>query len=107
MVLEPDLELALKDTDMTPKNRRVDECLKFPVIQRRDIEISRLSIATRAYGIWLQQGRPIDQDVANWLQAESELKWAAICDDEVKHKVDGRDLVTRDAAYTGPTSVFI
>ena len=92
---------------MAAKKRRAENGPNFSIMPLCDLEISRLSIATRAYGIWLQQGRSVGQDVANWLQAESELKWAAICDDEVKHKVDGRDLVTRDAAYTGPTSVFI
>ena len=84
MVPKPDLELARKDTDMAPKNRRVDECLKFPVVQSRDLEISRLSIATRAYGIWLQQGRPVGQDVANWLQAEHELRLDAVSDGDIE-----------------------
>ncbi|HUC86610.1 MAG TPA: DUF2934 domain-containing protein [Candidatus Acidoferrales bacterium] len=37
-------------------------------------EITTDLIATRAYIIWEQQGRPHGRDVANWLLAESQLK---------------------------------
>ncbi|GAB4193662.1 MAG: hypothetical protein Kow00105_07810 [Phycisphaeraceae bacterium] len=31
-------------------------------------------ISLRAYEIWLRKGRPMGQDLENWLEAESELK---------------------------------
>ena len=37
-------------------------------------EITKDLIATRAYVIWEQQGRPQGHDVANWLLAESQLQ---------------------------------
>jgi hypothetical protein len=37
-------------------------------------EITSDLIATRAYIIWEEQGRPHGRDVANWLLAESQLK---------------------------------
>jgi len=42
----------------------------------RMIELSHQAIAIRAYGIWLQQGRPHGQAMANWLRAEDELRLA-------------------------------
>lgn len=37
-------------------------------------EITGESIASRAYLLWEQQGRPHGRDLENWLQAERQLK---------------------------------
>lgn len=92
---------------MAPKKRRAGRGSKSSVIQRRDLDISHLSIAARAYGIWLEQDRPTGQDTANWLHAEQELYRAAVLDDEVKHKAVWVDLEGSDITYLGLTSTFI
>ena len=47
---------------------------KAATMAARRREITGDLIATRAYIIWEQQGRPQGRDVANWLLAESQLK---------------------------------
>jgi hypothetical protein len=37
-------------------------------------QITTESIASRAYALWEQAGRPLGRDVEYWLQAESQLK---------------------------------
>lgn len=37
-------------------------------------EPDRAEIARRAYSLWEQQGRPQDQDLGLWLQAEAQLR---------------------------------
>jgi len=41
---------------------------------RNRVEISNDLIAQRAYVLWEQQGCPQGHDLANWLQAEQQLK---------------------------------
>lgn len=73
---------------MASKKHRKDTGSKSSVILRRDLEISHQSIAARAYGIWLQQERPIGQDVPNWFQAEQELRQAVLTDGDVEQNTE-------------------
>ncbi len=91
---------------MAPKKRRTDNASKCSVLQRRDLEISHLSIAARAYCIWLHQGRPVGQDMANWLEAESELNRAAVLGNEVAYKALSVDLERSDITHRGLTSTI-
>ncbi len=41
-----------------------------------DSELSRETVAQRAYQLWEAAGRPTGQDVEHWLQAEKEIRKA-------------------------------
>ncbi len=71
---------------MATATRRKARSTKAVMNRLGDPEVSHLAIAVRAYGIWLQQGRPVGQSVANWLQAEHELRLAAVSEDDVAHE---------------------
>ncbi|MEM6553571.1 MAG: DUF2934 domain-containing protein [Planctomycetota bacterium] len=38
------------------------------------VVLSHDAIAARAYEVWLQKGRPLGQDTANWAAAEAALR---------------------------------
>jgi len=46
---------------------------KQPAVQPSVINASHDSIAERAYGIWLSEGRPENRAVENWQQAETAI----------------------------------
>jgi hypothetical protein len=45
-----------------------------PAAAKASRQITTESIASRAYTLWEQAGKPLGRDVEYWLQAESQLK---------------------------------
>ena len=50
---------------------------RAPAVEHRTTEISEHHIRERAYGIWIEEGRPDGREVEHWLRASKEFEGEA------------------------------
>ena len=63
-----------KSSDATTTTTAVPAAASAPLAPGFVAEIPHDKIAARAAEIWDRKGRPHDQDVQNWMEAETELR---------------------------------